>query len=175
MRFAYYDKLSPARQRTYRKSDEIAALGLPPGLLLGSQVAAIGEALRNDRRADVQAACQSLIDALTRGYHVPKVKVRVLARRPADGEGELHGLVDEIVEERRPATVLRDEGDEGPLDQLGSDQVDAATHQLVTRPGQLGNDSLARFLGQQPEEARGQWRLPSVPVPEGRPVEPVHG
>jgi len=92
MRFAYYDKLSPARQRTYRKSDEIAALGLPPGLLLGSQVAAIGEALRNDRRADVQAACQSLIDALTRGYHVPKVKVRVLARRPADGEGELHGL-----------------------------------------------------------------------------------
>ena len=29
---------------------------------------------------------------MTRGYHVPKVKVRVLARRPADGEGELHGL-----------------------------------------------------------------------------------
>ena len=92
MRFAYYDKLSPRRQRIYRQSDAIDTLGLPPGLALSAQIEAIGEALRHDRRADVQTACQSLIDALTRGYHVPKVRVRVLATRPADGEGELHGL-----------------------------------------------------------------------------------
>jgi len=92
MRFAYYDKLSVARQRIYRQSDSIEALGLPRGLALGANVAAIAEALRRDLRADVQTACQSLIDALTRGYHVPKVRVRVLATRPADAGGELHGL-----------------------------------------------------------------------------------
>jgi hypothetical protein len=92
MRFAYYDKLSPTRQRTYRKSDAIVTLGLPPGHAFGPTVSAIGEGLRQDRRADVQAACQSLIDALASGYRVPGVRVRVLATRPADGSGELHGL-----------------------------------------------------------------------------------
>ena len=92
MRFAYYDKLSPARQRIYRQSDAIDTLGLPPELALGTLVAAIAEGLRQDQRAIIQAACQSLIDALTRGYRVPKVRVRVLATRPADGSGELHGL-----------------------------------------------------------------------------------
>src|SRR5258706_2526674 len=92
MRFAYYNNLSPARQRTYRKSDAITALGLPRGIAPGAMVNAIGEGLRQDRRPDVQSACQSLIDALTTGYRVPAVRVRVLATRPADGSGELHGL-----------------------------------------------------------------------------------
>ena len=92
MRFAYYDKLSPSRQRTYRRSDEIVTLGLPPGLVLGPIVEAIAAGLREDRRPAVQAACQALIDALNRGYRVPEVRVRVLATRPADGSGELHGL-----------------------------------------------------------------------------------
>ena len=92
MRFAYYDRLSPARQRVYRQSDAIDTLGLPPGLALGATVAAIGAGLRADRRAEVQSVCQSLIEALTHGYHVPKVRVRVLATRPADSGGELHGL-----------------------------------------------------------------------------------
>jgi hypothetical protein len=92
MRFAYYDKLSPARQRIYRQSDAIDTLGLPPKLALGTLVDAIVEGLRQDRRASIQAACQSLIDALTRGYRVPSVRVRVLATRPADDSGELHGL-----------------------------------------------------------------------------------
>lgn len=92
MRFAYYDNLSPARQRIYRKSDAIVTLGLPPGLALGRIVGALGEGLRLDRRDDVHAACQRLIDALVAGYHVPNIRVRVLATRPADGSGELHGL-----------------------------------------------------------------------------------
>ena len=92
MRFAYYNKLSPSRQRTYRRSDEIDTLGLPPGILLAPMVEAIAAGLREDRRAAVQSACQGLIDALTRGYRVPDIRVRVLATRPADGTGELHGL-----------------------------------------------------------------------------------
>jgi len=92
MRFAYFDKLSRARQRIYLKSDAIESLGLPAGLALGATVARIASGLRGDDRAAVQGGCQALISALARGYHVPPVRVRVLARRPADDYGELHGL-----------------------------------------------------------------------------------
>lgn len=92
MRFSYYDRLSPARQRIYRKSDEIQSLGIPPGLELGALAARIGDGLRQEHRGDVQSTCQRLVDALSAGYHVPGIRIRVLAQRPADDYGELHGL-----------------------------------------------------------------------------------
>jgi hypothetical protein len=92
MRFSYYDRLSAARKKIYRRSDEIVTLGIPPRLELGAIVLGIGSALAADERAAVQRACQSLIDALVTGYHVPAVRVRILAKRPADSSGELHGL-----------------------------------------------------------------------------------
>jgi hypothetical protein len=92
MPFRYYDRLSPARQRIYRRSDEIVTLALPEGATLGAGVAAIRVSLAADERARVQAACQALVDALVAGYRVPPITIRVLARRPADGDGELHGL-----------------------------------------------------------------------------------
>jgi hypothetical protein len=92
MPFAYYDKLSPARKRIYRRSDDIVSLGIPSGQDHGSAVLRIEDALRADDRATVQRECQDLLDALVAGYHVPKVRVRVLAKRPVDGYGELHGL-----------------------------------------------------------------------------------
>lgn len=92
MRFSYYDRLSPARKKIYRRSDDIAALGMPTQLDLGPTVVRIEAALRADSRVVVQRECQSLIDALAAGYHVPSIRVRVLAERPADDSGELHGL-----------------------------------------------------------------------------------
>ena len=92
MRFAYYDRLSRASKEIYRKSDGIEVLGLPRGLELGAAVRGIEDALRADDRSSVQRECKTLIDALTGGYRVPEVGLRVLARRPADGSGELHGL-----------------------------------------------------------------------------------
>jgi hypothetical protein len=92
MRFAYYDRLSPARKRIYRKSDAIDFIGLPPGLATGRLVAQIRAALSSDDRPGVQLACQRLVDALAGGYKVPPVRVRVLAQRPSGDYGELHGL-----------------------------------------------------------------------------------
>ena len=94
MPFPYYDRLSPARKRIYRRSDEIGVLALPPGVALGPTVAVIRAALAGDRRDEVQRACQHLCDTLTVGYVVPPVRVLVLARRPSDDYGELHGLYD---------------------------------------------------------------------------------
>jgi len=92
MPFAYYARLSPARQRIYRQSDAIQSLELPPGVATGAHVACIRASLVAASRADVEAACQALIDALVAGYKVQKIRVRVMARRPADEEGELQGL-----------------------------------------------------------------------------------
>ncbi len=92
MPFAYYDRLSPARQRIYRKSDAIETLALPVGLELGAQIALMREGLARDRVATVRKASQDAIDALVEGFRVPPIRARVLATRPADGGGELHGL-----------------------------------------------------------------------------------
>ncbi|HSQ79901.1 MAG TPA: hypothetical protein VLU54_01985 [Casimicrobiaceae bacterium] len=104
MPFAYYERLSAARQRIYRASDAIDGLGLPPEVSAGECVARIRAALAADDRSAVRRACQDLVDALTRGFHVPRIAIRVLARRPADDYGELHGLY-EPEDGGRPATI----------------------------------------------------------------------
>ena len=104
MPFAYYAKLSSSRQRIYRQSDAIQSLALPPGLKAGALVARIRARLAGADRVGVQKACQELIDALDAGYRVPKIRVRVLAQRPADGDGELHGLY-EPDDEGTPARI----------------------------------------------------------------------
>jgi hypothetical protein len=104
MPFAYYAKLSPSGQRTYRKSDGMVDLALPEGLAPGPAVIAIRDALARDDAAGVQSACQALITALTEGYAVPALRVLVLAARPADSTGELHGLY-EPDDEHPPARI----------------------------------------------------------------------
>ena len=92
MRFAYYDRLSPADKRTYRASDAIESVGLPPGLDLGADVAALRAALLAEDRVRAQRIGQEIVDALVAGYHVPPVRLKVMAARPSDDYGELHGL-----------------------------------------------------------------------------------
>jgi len=92
MPFAYYDRLSAARQRIYRESDAIGTLELQGGMDLGARVALVRDALGRDDVAAVRRASRDVIDALAAGFRVPPVRIRVLATRPADGGGELHGL-----------------------------------------------------------------------------------
>ncbi|MEP7061043.1 MAG: hypothetical protein ABI881_01510 [Betaproteobacteria bacterium] len=94
MRFAYYARLGRTQQQTYRRSDAIVALELPPGIDPAADVRAIADALSADRRTDVQKHCQSLASMLARGYKVPPLDIRVLAQRPSGDYGELHGLYD---------------------------------------------------------------------------------
>lgn len=92
MPFAYYNRLTAAQQRIYRTSDSIESIALPAGVAPGDDVAAIRAGLVANDRAAVQRACQRIVDALTAGYRVPPIRLRVLAQRPADDYGELHGL-----------------------------------------------------------------------------------
>jgi len=92
MPFAYYERLSTARRRTYRMSDAIDRLDLPAGIAVGGTVARLRERLVAEDRVGARKAAQAMIDGLVAGYRVPRIRVRVLACRPADGTGELHGL-----------------------------------------------------------------------------------
>ncbi|MGZ5113095.1 MAG: hypothetical protein ACXWHC_12255 [Usitatibacter sp.] len=92
MPFAYYENLSAASKRTYRKSDAIQRIELPGEAGLVPAARAIAPALEAEDRAAVERACQALVDALNRSLGTPAIAVRVLERRPSNAEGELQGL-----------------------------------------------------------------------------------
>jgi hypothetical protein len=106
MRFAYYDRLSAAQKRIYRASDAIEAVGLPRALDLGPDVAALRAALVAEDRAAVQRLGQGMADALTKGYRVPPVRLKVMAARPSDDYGELHGLYEPAEGRARPLITV---------------------------------------------------------------------
>jgi hypothetical protein len=92
MAFAYYNRLSAAQKRTYLRSDAIISLAVPAGVNTGPLIAQLEQQLKAEQRDKVQQICQALIDALVAGYKVPPIKVSVLAKRPKNHYGELHGL-----------------------------------------------------------------------------------
>ncbi|MEM9458155.1 MAG: hypothetical protein AAGF11_28530 [Myxococcota bacterium] len=65
---------------------------------------AIAQALRADDRRAVERACNRLSQHLCADLAVPSSPVKVLARRPADAGGELHGL---YVRDEEGRTLIR--------------------------------------------------------------------
>lgn len=92
MPFSYYERLSAARKRVYRKSDLIRRIDVPDIAALMPLAAAIEAPLERGDRAVAQQACQALVNAVVRQLALPPVHVKVLARRPSNSYGELHGL-----------------------------------------------------------------------------------
>jgi hypothetical protein len=92
MPFAYYDSLPAESKKTYRKSDAIRRVELPDAVALRGLPPAIAEALERGQCAAIERTCQALVDAINAQLRAPPVVVRVLERRPANSEGELHGL-----------------------------------------------------------------------------------
>lgn len=92
MPFAYYRRLSPSARRVYRQSDGIASVRLPASGNRAPLVAELEQALCAEERLAVQSASQLLALEITRGLRVPGVSVRILAVRPSEHWGELHGL-----------------------------------------------------------------------------------
>lgn len=92
MRFAYYDRLSAARKRIYRRSDEIEALRLPDPAALRPLAAPLAAALKAEERAQVERLCGQIAAGMTSQLGAPPLRVAVLAVRPSSDWGELHGL-----------------------------------------------------------------------------------
>ncbi len=91
-RFAYYDALSAASKRTYRKSDAIERIEVPDVASLAPLARSVQPVLEAGDRAAVERACQALVDGLNAQLGTPAVRVHVFERRPHNAGGELHGL-----------------------------------------------------------------------------------
>ncbi len=92
MAFAYYKKLNTQDKAVYRRSDEVTFLRLPHREAFAPFVAALAKALSGESSQETQYYAQKLANALTQVFRVPDIQVEVLARRPSDSRGELHGL-----------------------------------------------------------------------------------
>ena len=92
MVFSYYNKLSAARKRIYRKSDGTVSIALPNAEDLRGSVVELHEALQAEDRFRIEDSCRKIAAGITAGLSVTPVRVSVLAVRPAGSWGELHGL-----------------------------------------------------------------------------------
>ena len=91
-RFGYYSRLSAKNRAVYRQSDAVTRVPLQDAAAARPWVEALRAALEADDRRAVQRACNGLGAQLCADLEVSVVPVRLLARRPANAVGELHGL-----------------------------------------------------------------------------------
>jgi hypothetical protein len=106
MPFAYFDRLSPERQRIYLASDAVERLDLPAGPSLHGVLQDLEIALRAESRDQVERLSQALVTDLTGRFKVPRVRVRVLAVRPSGNWGELHGLYEPFEDATPPLITV---------------------------------------------------------------------
>lgn len=92
MPFAYYARLSRKDQATYRKSDAIRALPVPGAEALHPAVEALRAALAAGEGRKVALASFEICSGVCRALGVKTPQLRVLAVRPREAWGELHGL-----------------------------------------------------------------------------------
>lgn len=92
MVFAYYKRLTASQKRAYDKSDGVTSVRIPNALELHPLVNALETALKKEDRKRTEILSQKLVSALTARLKVPVIRVKVLAVRPHNSRGELHGL-----------------------------------------------------------------------------------
>lgn len=92
MVFDYYKRLSASKQSIYRQSDAIVAIALPDAEVLRAPANALLQALKLEDRTSVRRLSQQVSDGIIGQLQVPPLLIQVLAVRPSDDWGELHGL-----------------------------------------------------------------------------------
>jgi hypothetical protein len=102
--FNYYRRLSAAQKRIYRQSDQIESVPLTDPMSLHPLTTHLTAALSIGDRAGTQRHSRQLVTAVTEQLNTAPVRVRVLARRPSNDWGELHGLY-EPAEENAGAKI----------------------------------------------------------------------
>jgi hypothetical protein len=88
----YYNRLSAKKQSVYRQSDAITAIQLPDPLPLRPDAQSLVTALKSEDRNIVQSLSQQIANGIIAQLKVPPLRIQVLAVRPSDDWGELHGL-----------------------------------------------------------------------------------
>jgi len=106
MRYAYYAKLKKAQKATYRQSDAIDTIALRRPRSMRRLVRRLARNLENEQRAALELDARELCNALCADIGTKPVRLRVLAVRPSDDWGELHGLYQPADGRRRARITL---------------------------------------------------------------------
>ncbi|MGA9856054.1 MAG: hypothetical protein WBR29_12340 [Gammaproteobacteria bacterium] len=96
MVFNYYKRLSAKNQRIYLASDRIEAVVLPEPVPLWPMTEKLSVALLSDKRVVVEAVCRQLAAGILLQLKTPPVNIKVMAARPANDYGELHGFYEGV-------------------------------------------------------------------------------
>lgn len=104
MVFSYYNRLNASQKRIYRKSDSIHAIELPGTTELQGLTRELATTLAAGSRDEVEHLCRTLAGRIAAALHAPAVRIQVLAARPSETWGELHGLY--IPADGRAAAVI---------------------------------------------------------------------
>ncbi|MDE2090529.1 MAG: hypothetical protein KGJ08_01345 [Gammaproteobacteria bacterium] len=96
MVFNYYKRLSAKSKRIYLASDKIEAIVLPEAVPLWPMTEKLAAALKTDKRAAVEAVCSQLAAGILQQLKTPPVNIKVMAARPSNDYGELHGFYEGV-------------------------------------------------------------------------------
>jgi len=87
MAFAYYNRLSRRRQRTYRQSDAIQQVSMANAEVFFPLTDRLAMVLIAEDQKEISHVSSQLIADLCSHLKAPLVGVRVMARRPSDNWG----------------------------------------------------------------------------------------
>ena len=104
MVFPYYKKLSRSQKMIYRKSDGIDRINLQEATVLIPVIKQLNKALNDEMRPEIERLSKQIIKTIVKELKVSSVNVKILAARPSNDWGELHGLY-EPAEENKCACI----------------------------------------------------------------------
>jgi hypothetical protein len=105
MPFPYYDNLSAAKKRIYRKSDAIESVPLKNAGDIHSAIRDLKASLEKNKRRDVAKHASEICRLICEGLGVDVLIVRIKSRRPSSSAEELQGLYERTEGEQAVLTV----------------------------------------------------------------------
>jgi hypothetical protein len=105
MPFPYYDSLSDAKKRIYRKSDAIETIPVRNPGAIHRVTVKLKESLEHDRRRDVARHASGICRLVCEGLGAETLIVRIRSRRPLSSDEELQGLYERTEGEPSVLTV----------------------------------------------------------------------
>jgi hypothetical protein len=105
MPFAYYKRLTAMQKKIYKQSDAISTLALQAAPHYHEGLVRLQTYLAKGDRDGTQRLTEWLVRSLMNAYQVPHVHVKVLAKRPSNTWGELHGLYELSSGPNDPAAI----------------------------------------------------------------------
>jgi hypothetical protein len=106
MVYAYYNRLNKRQKGIYRRSDGIESVKLTNPALLTPLAMQLSDALSSENQKATTSICRSLTDGICADLQITETRVKVLARRPSNNWGELHGLYEPAEARQSPQLTV---------------------------------------------------------------------